>query len=165
MNVCSLRNDTPYLRDPEGNSCSSKAHPCAQVNVKPCASSTPVGSKIPPLAAAKSTCAYGRRICRVCKAGLGCQSSAEPLGFSRTLLQRTFYSAKPSAEPSCRTPRVPQNSGEEEGARTCLWRTGFFSSQHRQRLHHPGRTHQACKLNAGKTDSSTHCKCDKIWSM
>ena len=33
------------------------------------------------------------------------------------------------AEPSCRTPKVPQNSGEPLGARSRLLRTGFFSSQ------------------------------------
>ena len=31
-------------------------------------------------------------------------------------LQQTFYHVRPSAEPSCRTPKVPQNSGEDGGA-------------------------------------------------
>ena len=38
---------------------------------------------------------------------------------------------KPSTEHFCRTPKVPQNSGEPLGARTSLLRTGFFSSQRR----------------------------------
>ena len=40
-----------------------------------------------------------------------------------------FLLVKSPAEPSCRNPHVPQNSGERLGARTCLLRTGFFSSQ------------------------------------
>ena len=38
--------------------------------------------------------------------------------------------AKRSAQPSCRTPKVPQNSEEPLRARTHLLRTGFFSSQY-----------------------------------
>ena len=46
-------------------------------------------------------------------AGLGSQSSGEPLGFCVRFLQQVFCYANPSAEPSCRTPKVPQNSGWE----------------------------------------------------
>ena len=63
------------------------------------------------------------------QAGLGSQSSAEPLGFCRAFLQQAFYYGKHSAEPSCGTAKVLQNSGEPVGARTHLLRTGFFSSQ------------------------------------
>ena len=47
----------------------------------------------------------GRRTCRVCKAGLGSQSSAEPLGFCVRVLQQVFY-VNPSTEPACRAPRT-----------------------------------------------------------
>ena len=69
-----------------------------------------------------------RRICRARKAGLGSQSSAEPLGFCTTFPQEGIYYVKRSAEPSCRTPKAPQNSGEPLRARICLLRTGFLSS-------------------------------------
>ena len=49
--------------------------------------------------------------------------------FCRTFLQQAFYYVRGSAEPSCRTPKVQQNSGEPLGAQTRLLRTGFFSSQ------------------------------------
>ena len=64
-----------------------------------------------------------RRICRVWEAGLGSQSSAEPLGFCRTLVQLTFHYVKPSAEP-CRTQKVPMNSAAG-GAGPRLLRTCF----------------------------------------
>ena len=47
----------------------------------------------------------------VWKVWLVTQSSAEPLGFCVRVLQQGFYYAKGSAEPSCRTPKVLQNSG------------------------------------------------------
>ena len=53
----------------------------------------------------------GRRICRVCKAGLGPQSSAEPLGFCLRVLQQVSYDAKVCTERSCRNPKVLQYSG------------------------------------------------------
>ena len=37
-----------------------------------------------------------------------------------------FYYANPSAEPSCRSSKAPQNSGGKGGARTHLLRTGIF---------------------------------------
>ena len=42
---------------------------------------------------------------------------AEPLGFCMRVLQGVFYYARGSAEPSCRTPKVLQNSGG-------VWETG-----------------------------------------
>ena len=45
------------------------------------------------------------------KLQLGSQSSAQPLGFCARFLQQVFYYADSSAEPSCRIPKVPQNSG------------------------------------------------------
>ena len=56
------------------------------------------------------------------EAGLGSQSSAEPLGFCTTFHQQAFYNVKRSAKPSL------QHSGEPLGARTRALRTGFFSS-------------------------------------
>ena len=78
----------------------------------------------------------GRRICRAWKAGLGSQGSAEPLGFCRTALQQAFYYVKRSAEPSCRTPKVLQNSGEALGAQTRLLRTGFLPPNNRCTIDH-----------------------------
>ena len=43
------------------------------------------------------------------------------------VLQQVFYYAKGSAEPSRRTSKVPQNSGEGLGAWARLLRTVFFS--------------------------------------
>ena len=51
-------------------------------------------------------------------------------GFFVRVLQQVFYYAIPSAEPSCRTPKVPQNSGGEGGARTRLSRTVFSFLPH-----------------------------------
>ena len=42
------------------------------------------------------------------------QTSAKPLGFCRTFLPQAFYYVKPSAQPSCRTPKVLRKSGEDE---------------------------------------------------
>ena len=53
---------------------------------------------------------------QVWRAGLGSQSSAEPLGFCVRVFQQVFYYANGSAEPSCRTPKALQNSGEGFGA-------------------------------------------------
>ena len=53
-------------------------------------------------------------------------SSAEPLVFCVSVLQQVFYYAKCFAEPSCRTPKVLQNSEGGLGARARLFRTGFF---------------------------------------
>ena len=55
----------------------------------------------------------------------GLKSWAWLTTFCRTLPQQAFHYVNPSAEPSCRTPQVPQNTGG--GAQTCLLRNGFFS--------------------------------------
>ena len=46
-------------------------------------------------------------------------------GYAEPFFNRLFGYVKRSAEPSCRTPKVPQNSGEPLGARARLSRTGF----------------------------------------
>ena len=67
--------------------------------------------------------------------GLGSQSSVEPLGgFCVRVLHQVLCYAHPSAEPSCRTPKVRQNSGGMGGAQTHLLRTGFFSSHNASQL-------------------------------
>ena len=52
--------------------------------------------------------------------------SRQGFGVLQNLSSTGFYYVKRSAEPSCGTSKVPQNSGEPLGARTSLSRTGFF---------------------------------------
>ena len=68
----------------------------------------------------------GRRIYRAWKAGLGSQSSAEPLGFCKTFLQQALYYVKRSAEPSCRTPKALQNSENLWEPGPVFWGPAFF---------------------------------------
>ena len=81
-----------------------------------------------PLCRADAFATLGGRACRAWKAGLGSQSSK---GSAEMFSTGGFiYCVKHFAEPSCRTPKVPQNSGEPLGARTRLLRTGLLSFHH-----------------------------------
>ena len=60
----------------------------------------------------------------------GCIARFGPLSaVLQNLLQQAFYYVKRSAEPSCRTSKAPQNSGQHLEPRTRLPSSSFFSSQ------------------------------------